>query len=84
MPALNPNIIFFANTDWYLYNFRSALLHAAGEAGYRVNCISPPGPFGERLRQAGFDWQALPFARDSRLGMLRSAWRTRARLRALI
>jgi len=77
-------ILFFAYTEWYLYNFRSALLGAVDGAGYGVKCVSPPGPYGQRLRQAGFDWQALPFARDSRLGMLRSAWRTRASLRALI
>ena len=77
-------ILFFAYTEWYLYNFRSALLGAVDGAGYGVKCVSPPGPYGQRLRQAGFDWQALPFARDSRLGMLRSAWKTRASLRALI
>ena len=79
-----PTIIFFANTEWYLYNFRSALLRAAGEAGYGVRCVSPPGPFGEKLRAAGFEWDALPFERDSRLGMLLSLWRSRTALRRLI
>jgi len=84
MSALYPNIIFFANTEWYLYNFRLALLRAAGDAGYSVKCISPPGPFGEKLREAGFEWDALPFKRDSRLGMLLSLWRSRGALRRLI
>jgi len=77
-------IIFFANTEWYLYNFRLALLRAAGDAGYGVKCVSPPGPFGEKLREAGFEWDALPFERDSRLGMLLSLWRSRGALRRLI
>jgi len=59
-------------TEWYLYNFRLALLRAAGDAGNGVKCVSPPGPFGEKLRAAGFEWDALPFERDSRLGMLLS------------
>lgn len=77
-------IIFFANTEWYLYNFRSALIGAVRDAGWSVRCVSPPGPYGEKLREAGFQWQALPFARDSRLGMLRSLRRTRGALRRLI
>ena len=78
------NILFFANTEWYLYNFRSALLQAAEEAGYGVRCVSPPGPFGEKLRAARFEWDALPFERNSRLGMLMSLWRSRTALRRLI
>ena len=79
-----PTILFFANTEWYLYNFRLALLQAAADAGYGVRCVSPPGPFGEKLRAAGFEWDALPFDRDSRLGMLLSLWRSRGALRRVI
>ena len=77
-------IIFFANTEWYLYNFRLALLSAAEEAGYAVTCVSPPGAFGKKLRSAGFEWYALPFARDSRFGMFRSLLRSRVALRRFI
>jgi len=77
-------IIFFANTEWYLFNFRSALMTAARDAGWGVRCVSPPGPFGEKLRGAGFEWDALPFERDSRPGMLFSLWRSRGALRRLI
>jgi len=77
-------VIFFANTEWYLYNFRSALMTAARETGWGVRCVSPPGPFGEKLQAAGFEWDALPFERDSRLGMLFSLWRSRDALRRLI
>jgi len=78
------NILLFANTEWYLYNFRSALMASAREAGWGVRCVSPPGLFGEQLRAAGFVWNALPFERDSRLGMLLSLWRSRSALRRLI
>jgi len=84
MPVNPKNILFFANTEWYLYNFRSALMASAREAGWGVRCVSPPGPFGEKLRAAGFEWDALPFERDSRLGMLLSLWRSRRVLRRLI
>jgi hypothetical protein len=77
-------ILFFANTEWYLYNFRAALMCSAQEAGYDVSCVSPPGDYGARLREAGFDWEALPFERGSRLGMLGSLWRTRRALRERI
>lgn len=66
-------ILFFANTDWYLYNFRRSLMVAAQEAGFEVLLASPPGPYGERLRQLGFDWRALPMERRS-LNPLREAW----------
>ena len=77
-------ILFFANTDWYLFNFRSALIRAASDAGYEVACVSPPGIHGKRLQDSGFEWQALPFERDSRYGMLRSLLRTRNAIRRAV
>lgn len=53
-------IIFFANTDWYLYNFRRSLALAAQSSGYEVLLISPSGEYGERLRGLGLQWQPLP------------------------
>ena len=37
-------IILFANTDWYLWNFRRSLAVALRDAGHDVLLISPPGP----------------------------------------
>jgi len=76
-------ILFFANTEWYLHNFRARLLDAVRSAGLAVSCTSPPGPYGAKLNAAGFDWQALPFDRGSRAGMLRSLPRVRRALRGL-
>ena len=52
-------IIFFANTDWYLYNFRRSLALAAQASGYEVLLVSPSGAYGDRLRGLGLRWQPL-------------------------
>lgn len=58
-------MLLYANTDWYLYNFRSALLLALREGGHEVVVMSPPGPYGERLEAAGFRWIRMPMQRTS-------------------
>lgn len=60
-----PKVVLFANTDWYIYNFRLPLAKALRDEGYEVVLISPPGPYGERLEQAGFRWHAMPMNRRS-------------------
>ena len=57
--------LLFANTDWYLFNFRLPLARQLRASGFDVVLISPPGDYGERLCQAGFRWQALPMDRRS-------------------
>jgi len=57
--------VLFANTDWYLYNFRRALATSLQRAGYDVLLISPPGPYGNRLRGLGLRWESLPMQRRS-------------------
>lgn len=57
--------VLFANTDWYLYNFRRALAMALRETGYDVLLISPPGPYGDKLRALGLRWEPLPMERRS-------------------
>ena len=39
----------FANTDWYIYNFRRSLAVALRGAGHEVVLVSPPGLYGEKL-----------------------------------
>ena len=65
-------LILFANTDWYLYNFRRSLALALRDAGHKVLLISPPGPYGEKLRALGLNWQPVPMDRRS-LNPLREA-----------
>lgn len=58
-------LILFANTEWYLYNFRRSLALALRDAGHDVLLISPDGPYGEKLRALGLRWQPLPMDRRS-------------------
>lgn len=58
-------ILLFANTDWYLYNFRRSLAQALAAAGHEVLLVSPPGPFGEQLQALGLRWLPAPMERRS-------------------
>lgn len=58
-------VVLFANTDWYLFNFRAGLARSIREAGGEPVLISPEAGYGERLRQAGFRWVAVPLSRRS-------------------
>ncbi len=58
-------VLFFANTAWYLYNFRLSLARELRARGAEVVMISPPDDYGERLRAAGFTWEPLPMERRS-------------------
>ncbi len=55
----NKKIILFANTDWYLYNFRQSLAERLRDNGFEVVLVSPPGGYGDKLRELGFRW--IPF-----------------------
>src|SRR5437763_1396605 len=58
-------VLFFANTDWYLYNFRLPLAKAIRELGVEVVLVSPPGPYGQRLSDQGFRWIPIAMQRRS-------------------
>ncbi len=57
-------IIFFANTDWYLYNFRRTLALALRDKGYEVLLLSPPGPYAKKLQKLGLRWLSVPLSRS--------------------
>jgi glycosyltransferase involved in cell wall biosynthesis len=58
-------VALFANTDWYLYNFRLSLARRLRELGHEILLLSPPGDYGPRLAEMGFDWRPLPMDRRS-------------------
>lgn len=58
-------VVFFANTDWYLYNFNRVMAMAMRDAGYEMLLISPPGEYGEKFRELGLRWEPLPMDRRS-------------------
>lgn len=64
--------VFYANTDWYLYNFRLSTAQRLQADGHEVVMLSPPGPFGDRFAARGFRWVTLPMDRAS-LNPLREA-----------
>ncbi len=70
-------IILFANTDWYIYNFRLALAKELRSHGYEVVMLSPPGKFHERLQANGFQWIPFPLSRQgiNPLSELWTLWR---------
>lgn len=61
----NGKVLLFANTDWYLYNFRLPLAKALRARGCEVVLVSPPGEYAQRLQQAGFRWLPLAMNRGS-------------------
>ncbi|MCL1634890.1 glycosyltransferase family 4 protein [Luteimonas sp. SX5] len=58
-------IAFFANTDWYLYNFRLSTALRLRSLGAEVLMVSPPGDFGARFAEHGIAWRQLPMNRSS-------------------
>lgn len=58
-------VLFFANTEWYLYNFRLAFAKFLRDRGFEVVMVSPVGPYGARLIAEGFRWIGLDMNRRS-------------------
>ena len=58
-------VVLFANTDWYLYNFRRSLAEALRQAGHEVLLVSPDGCYGHELLNMGFRWTPAPMDRRS-------------------
>lgn len=75
-------IALFANTDWYLYNFRLSTALQLQSLGAEVVMVSPPGDFGDRFAAHGIGWRTLPMQRRS-LNPLREAGVLRALARLL-
>ena len=58
-------IVLFANTDWYLWNFRRELIESLRRSNWEVVLVSPPGTCGERFLALGVKWIALQMQRNS-------------------
>lgn len=55
--------ILFANTDWYLYNFRLAYAEFLQKQGWEVVFVSPDGEHVSKLIEAGFRHIPFEFSR---------------------
>ena len=74
--------VFFANTDWYLYNFRLSTALQLKAQGAEVVMLSPPGEFGTRFAEHGIRWLTLPMDRAS-LNPMREIWTLQQLVRLL-
>ncbi|MGE5377450.1 MAG: glycosyltransferase family 4 protein [Bacteroidota bacterium] len=57
-------IVLFANTDWYLYNFRLPLARELRAQGHDVILVSPSGSFQQLLKHDDFPWISFPLSRQ--------------------
>ena len=55
--------ILFANTDWYLFNFRLAYAVFLKAKGWKICFLSPNGEHVKKLEEAGFRHIAIEFSR---------------------
>jgi glycosyltransferase involved in cell wall biosynthesis len=58
-------IILVANTDWYLFNFRTSLARFLREQDFEVVLVSPTGKFAPQLQNSGFRWIPWQVGRQS-------------------
>lgn len=58
-------VLLFANTDWYLYNFRLSLARSLIERNVEVVAMCPPGEYATLLEGAGCRVIPLPMSRRS-------------------
>ena len=65
MSKLPKKVLMFANTEWYLFNFRLPLAKHLREQGVEVIMVSPIGPYGKKIETEGFRWIAVPMLRRS-------------------
>ena len=59
-----PKCLLFANTDWYLYNFRLSLADKLRETGFEVVLVAPGGEYGPKMESLGYRW--VPFEMRTR------------------
>jgi len=64
-PTTCMKIVLFANSDWYIYNFRLSLALALRDAGHELLLVSPRGEYADELRSCGLRWEPVPLERRS-------------------
>lgn len=62
---MKKRIVLFANSDWYLFNFRLPLIQEIQKSDCELWLISPGGPYGEKLVEMGFNWNPIKIDRSS-------------------
>lgn len=85
-PHHRVRLVLFANTDWYLYNFRTSLAQrAAQHLDAEVWIACPDGPYRAAMEAEGFHWIPVVMRRRSLnpLPDLATAWRLSSALRII-
>ena len=59
------NIIFSANTAWYLYNFRRSSISLALNMGYSVSCVAGNDEYSNNLKDLGASFYPLNINKSS-------------------
>jgi glycosyltransferase involved in cell wall biosynthesis len=58
-------VALFANTDWFIFNFRRSLISALKRLGHDVVVITPAGPYASKFEMLGARWIEAPMNRRS-------------------
>jgi len=58
-------IVFFANTDWFLYNFNREFGLELKSKGFEVVFVSPSGNYSSKILDLGLNWIEIPLDRTS-------------------
>ena len=56
-------IVLFANTDWYLFNFRSHFINELVKSGHNVFIVCPKGDYINSLKELGCNFIPLSIKR---------------------
>lgn len=62
-PHPSATIAFFANSSWYLANFRLALMQYIQSQGFRVLALSPEDGYTPKFAEAGIEWREVDVRR---------------------
>jgi glycosyltransferase involved in cell wall biosynthesis len=57
-------VVLYANTDWYIYNFRLSLVYKLLDEGYDVTIITPRGNYYKKLLEFNLKWIEIPLKRS--------------------
>ncbi len=57
-------IILFANTDWYIYNYRMPLVETLRGMKNEIILLSPSGSYSDRIKKSGYDWRRVKMTRS--------------------
>jgi len=52
----NKKILFVANSDWYLFNFRFSLANYLRNNGFEVVFVAPKGPYVSEIKENGYQF----------------------------